>query len=162
MTHWHVTRHSEDDDPYVTGSIYDALDYAARELNELADHEHDFVSTVASRVAEHPDRNPCHYDEMEAALRSFMKAEHYSSLALNAASRYKQSRASIADRAPLFQEDQVFLAPGDADNPQAKLYQSATWTAGEVNSGSPLSIWSCEAEAGEDDEGALYCRMYEE
>ena len=161
MTHWHVTRHSEDDDPYITSSLYDALDYAARELGALADSEHTYVSTVAERVAEDPYRNPCHYDEMEAALRSFAKAERYANLSLNAAKFDKQIRADIADRAPLYQDDQIWLAPGDVDNPESNLYKSALWVVGNINSGSPMSVWGCEAETGEDDERGLYCRMYE-
>ena len=50
--HYHVARHSGDDDVYVTASIFGALDYAAEELGTLADFEWEYVAEIARRVAE--------------------------------------------------------------------------------------------------------------
>jgi hypothetical protein len=155
INHWHVTRHSDDEDPWVGETIFGALDYARTELDDLADMEHAMVSDVASRVdterhaAGRAGLNPY---EMEEALLSFAKAERYNGLMLNAANMVKQRGMFYADRAPLYQVDSRDWEKGEAaladarDAADARLHQAALHTAREINENSPLGIWDCTAE----------------
>lgn len=156
MTHYHVNRHSDDEDPYVAESLFDALDYARTELDSLADFEHDYVSTTAQRVEEARTMGAKYPEvyEMEEALLSFAKAERYSNLMANAANMVKQNRTKHADRAPLYQIDWRDKNGGtrrgwDAvKEANARLVDAATRTAHTINEGSPLGIWDCNAALG--------------
>lgn len=155
INHWHVTRHSDDEDPCVTETIFAALDYARTELDSLADFEHDGASFTAHRVEEARTmggKYPSTY-EMEEALLSFAKVERYTGLMANAANIVKQNGTFYADRAPLYQVDsadwvgRVGNELADArDAADARLYESALHTAREINENSPLGIWDCTAE----------------
>jgi hypothetical protein len=143
MTHWHVTRHSEDDDPYVTDDLYDAMEYAATELDLIADHEHDMI-TVSGEAG-----------DFEEAYKSFKKTEILAGLQANATNIYTQSRSVPADRTPLYQEDMPYNPPlTDEGTPTAEstvntaseLYQTALRMAENINRDSQFSIWSCDAE----------------
>jgi hypothetical protein len=147
MNHYHVSRHSDDEDPFVTGDLFAALDYARGELDSLADFEHDGVSFVAAKVEDARSwgdkRYPSAY-EMEEALLSFAKVERYNGLMANAANIVKQHNYSKrADRAPIYRPAWENQGTNEAD---ARLYKSAEHTAGEINSGSPIAISECEAE----------------
>jgi hypothetical protein len=159
MTHWHVTRHSEDDDPYVTDSLYDALDYAAGELDPLAGHEHDMIT--ASGEA----------GNFEEAYKSFVKTETLAGLQANAANIQTQARSEPADRAPLYSDDTPYDEESGEVNTASRLYGAAQWVAENINEGSPLFLWQCEAEtayvtdtgepAHEDDPNAqMTCTTY--
>jgi hypothetical protein len=145
MNHYHVSRHSDDEDPYITDDLFAALDYARGELDSLADFEHDGVSFTAGRVQDAHDRGaayPSTY-EMEEALLSFAKVERYNGLMANAANMVKQNAAKHQDRAPIYRPSWENQGTNEAD---ARLYISAEHTAGEINSGSPIAISECEAE----------------
>ena len=144
MTHYHVSRHTEDDDVFVTDDLFAALDYAADELDRMADFEHDGVSMVAAKIEEESDYGtPGNVYDMREALLSFAKMERYNTLMLNARNLVKQSKAAIAERAPFYTPD---WEEGGEDAAQARLSESAKRTAGEINSGSPIRIWDCDAE----------------
>lgn len=146
--HYHVSSHSEDDDPFVTGDLFAALDYARWELDNLADMEHDSVSATADRVAENentvsmtPSKVPAY--EMEMALLSFVKVQRYNGLMANAANMVKQhGYAKRADRAPLYRPSWTDQGTEEAD---ARLFEAAKHTASAINSGSPIYITECGA-----------------
>jgi hypothetical protein len=124
MTHWHVQRHSDDDDPYVTAGIYDALDYAATQLGNLADFEHDGIMGCGEAGA------------FEEAYRCWERSELYGNLADNAANVVRQHREQdAAKRAPLYQ----------GDGWEAALLKHAMWTASEINGKAPrgFMVWYC-------------------
>lgn len=152
--HWHVTRHSDDEDPCVTETIFAALDYARTELDSLADFEHAGASYTAHRVEEARTmggKYPSAY-EMEEALLSFAKIERYTGLMANAANMVKQNAAKHADRAPLYQVDFGRDATSDwvyadaAKEADARLLEAANHAVQAVNDGSPISITECSAE----------------
>lgn len=152
--HWHVNRHSDDDDPYLSEDLFGALDYARTTLDELADFEQSNVSATAANVEEARTmggKYPSVY-EMEEALLSFAKAERYNSLMMNAANMVKQHAAKHAERAPLYQVDfsrdatAGWVYADAAKEADARLHQSALHTARAINEGSPLGIWDCAAE----------------
>jgi hypothetical protein len=58
MTHYHVRRHSDDDDPFVTDDLFAALGYARDELDHLADMEHEGVSFTAEEVIKRCSHSP--------------------------------------------------------------------------------------------------------
>lgn len=161
MVHYHVNRHSDDEDPYLSESLFDALDYARTELDSLADMEHSNVSYTAQRVEEartmggkYPDVYEME-DEMEEALLSFSKAERYTGLMANAANMVKQNDAFYAERAPLYQVDSADWVGragnelADArDAADARLLDAAKRVARTINEGSPLGIWDCNAALG--------------
>lgn len=143
MTHYHVVRHSEDADPYVTGTVYSALDYAAQELRDLADFETSYVSGVAERVS---NGDYVVESEMEDALKSYSKAETYNNLAINAQIRADNHEQLRNERPPLFQDDTT-----DDNDPRSLLFQSAVRVMDKINTESPLSIWDCEKDLSTDD-----------
>jgi hypothetical protein len=160
MPHYHVTRHGDDDDPYITDDIYAALDYAATELAELADMEGQHVDEVANRVAEIPESRHMPEDdprnvsewEMEQALRAWARSAKYDNLHANAANMYKQHTAEDAERAPLYQSTGFT----DADR-RSPLYESAVHVWYEINENSPISIWECNQGSYTDKEEAMRC-----
>lgn len=136
MTHYHVVRHSEDEDPYITDTVYSALDYAAQELRELDDFETSNVSVVAERVS---NGDYVVESEMADALKSYSKAATYENLAINAQIRADNHEQSRDMRPPLFQDDTM-----DDNDPRSLLFQSAVWVMNKINNESPLSIWDCD------------------
>jgi hypothetical protein len=150
-THYHVSRHSNDDDPYITDDLFAALDYAGTELNELADFEHEGLSYIAQQVAEGQtmfDDNAVSKATMEVALLAFLKVERYNGLMANTANMVKQNRAPHVDRAPLYQID--WENEGDGLWPvraaDARLFEAAKRVAQSVNDASPVSITECSAD----------------
>jgi hypothetical protein len=129
--HYHVHRHSDDEDPFVTGDLFDAIDYAATELDQLADFEHDGISASGEQ------------GDYESAYNAFVRSERYNGLMLNARNMVKQHSQPIAERAPFYTPD---WEAGGEDAAQERLFESAKRTAGEINSGSPIAISECEAE----------------
>jgi hypothetical protein len=140
VNHYHVRRHSEDEDPYITDDLFSALDYAATELDNMADFEHDGISACGEQ------------GDYESAYEAFVKCERYNNLMMNARNMVKQKGAFYADRAPLYQVNsadwvgRVGNELADArDAADARLFESAIRTAGEINSGSPIGIGQCDA-----------------
>lgn len=90
--HFHVVRHNEDDDEFVTTGIAAAIDYAAMELEMLAGQEHEMVRTYGERGL---------YKE---AYFAWDRSEEIFNLHENAANIAAQYAAkSEDDRAPLYQ-----------------------------------------------------------
>lgn len=149
IDHWHVTRHSEDSDMFVTYDMYEAIAYAGDTLREASEFAHEGIT--ASGEA----------GDFEGAYESFKRSEALHGLFLNALNMETQHTAAPQDRAPLYQEDNAHYTPG------APLYDSALWNIGQINEGSAVRIWPCEytaeaagdraAEFGEDDPEALIC-----
>lgn len=88
--HWHVTRHSEDDDPLSTYSIGGALDYAARELDIIADSEHDAHVWYGEA------------GEFEESWRASERVRAWSGLQQNLANLATQYARPVPERAPLY------------------------------------------------------------
>lgn len=131
--HTHVSRHAEDDDIQAFDSRYQALDYAATELDRLADFEHDCITTSGEAGM------------FEDAYRAFVKCHRHNGLHMNAANIVKQHGAERPeDRAPLYR----------GDDWQDLLSVAADHVISEIVNGSPFTIWQCsELEcAPEDDE----------
>jgi hypothetical protein len=152
-THYHVTTHPDDDDQYTTNNLFDALDYAAVELDHLADFEHEGMSITASAVEQGYNglriENSVSKDEMEEALLSFVKMERFDNLRRNAANMVKQHKSKRGDRAPIYRPSWQDQGTEKAD---AVLSQSARNVAQEINVGSPLMIWECPLEDDNEDE----------
>lgn len=157
MAHFHVTRHSEDEDPYITEDKGSALDYASTELAELGDSEHDLVITIAMQVEEGQDVHP---DTMADALKSQLKAERYWNWSTNTGNHAKFLNPDTPDseRAPLYQDGDV-----DGKTAEERRNEGADWVISQVNNETPMHIWECLYATGtypdEDREnaGALYC-----
>ena len=147
MVHYHVRRHTDDDDPMITDDLFAALGYARDELDHLADMEHEAVSFTAEEVVKGyngimSENSVSKYD-MELALLSFAKVETYSNIMLNASNMVKQHNAAIAERAPFYTPD---WEEGGEDAAQARLFESAKRIAAMVNNDTPLSIGECSAD----------------
>lgn len=155
-THFHVSRHSEDDDVAVFTDIYGALGYAGEELRSVADFEYEGASFTAQKVSESPgniyfprENFPVDPGEMESALRALAKSEQYGGLAANAENMVRQHSAKPLDRAPLYRGT-------DSDD---LLLNSATWVATEISAKSPVTIWECPEDTYEDSEEITRCKL---
>jgi hypothetical protein len=146
--HYHVARHSGDDDVYVTASIFGALDYAAEELGTLADFEWEYVAEIARRVAEEPrplaGETSMPAGEMADALRALVRSETYANLKANAENMSKQHGLPNDKRAPLY----VNHPDRCGDN---LLLESARRVTGNINDDSPLTIGECSGELLDED-----------
>jgi hypothetical protein len=153
--HYHVTTHPDDDDRYTTDNLFSALDYAADELDHLADFEHDDINAYGEQ------------GDYESAYNSFVKMERYDNLHSNAANMVKQHNAKQENRAPLYQDDWLDSegnrqyrreyedVPGldqDAGTGDDRLFQSAKHVVQMINVGSPLMIWECSLDDDDEDE----------
>lgn len=134
--HYHTERYfADDEDPYITGTVYEALDYAATELRELADMETSQVSFVAENV---DTATLDDFDVLKDALKSYARAAVYDNLAINAQIRADNRTQSLPDRPPLFQDDMT-----DDNDSKSLLFQSAMYVVGRINAETPLGIWVC-------------------
>lgn len=137
QSHWHVTRHSEDDDPLITSDVYFALDYAATELDRMADFEHDGIRCAGEN------------GDFEGAYRAWEKAELYHGLMLAAKHAPDQHGKHRKDRAPHYAgpdsgpDEKGWEHYLQDDNPDSLLYKTALHHVGEISFRSPLSIWEC-------------------
>lgn len=119
--HWHVTRHSDDDDPYVTSDLYAALGYASEELDLMAEYEHSGIGTLGDAGM------------WEEAYRCWQRCEQYNALHLQALNIVTQHEVAPEHRAPLYQ----------GDDWEGRLRESALRVAASVGEGSPMAIWDC-------------------
>lgn len=124
-THYHVQRHSEDDDVLSTDSLAEAMDYAATELDMMADSEHTMIR--ASGEA----------GDYEAAYRAWEHVEAWYGLQANAANIAKQHTVPPAERAPLYRADDT--AARDA------LRTAAMHVMEMINAEGPdgFAMWEC-------------------
>jgi hypothetical protein len=145
MSHYHVIRHSDDDDPYISEDLFACLDYAATELDELADMKHATVSETAENVRRGYNGlftdNSVGKDEMEYALLAFAACETYSNVRQNCLNMVKQHGYSKrADRAPIYRPSWEDQGTEEAD---ARLIESAEHVVKMVNDDTPISITHC-------------------
>jgi hypothetical protein len=121
-SHWHVSRHSEDDDIYSTEGFVEALSYAAYELDKLAEFEHEIITTYGDS------------ELFQEAYEAFKCSMQYANLSANAENIYKQYRANHpSKRAAAYQ----------GEDWQEKLELAADRIQHEINSGSPMKIYEC-------------------
>lgn len=123
-THWHVKRHDEDDDVFA-GDLAESLDYAAGEMDDMAEHEHGGVSACGDE------------GDFEEAYRCFQRSETYSNLTENLRSIHRQHTAPLAERAPIYQ--------GDDEKTRAALAKHLVHVLGMANSNGPagFAIYEC-------------------
>ncbi len=139
--HWHVTRHSEDDDPALFADVYAALEYAADELACLVEFWHEGITPAGEN------------EDYEGAYKAFVKAELYSDLVSAANHAPGQHHKPRADRAPLYAAPDYEGGPFDERNlgylgdndPQSVLFQTALRHVQKINSESPVEIFDCTA-----------------
>jgi hypothetical protein len=137
MTHWHVTRHSDDDELFTADDLFSALDYAATELDQLTEFEYEYASGVASRVTGSGDVGAY---EMTEALKSLARSEAYSALHADAVNMWKQHTTPNDERASLYR-DTWMRDPGTTGD--QRLDTAAHHVIAQINDESPLSIWPC-------------------
>lgn len=136
MSHWHLQRHSEDDDIYVTPALADALDYAAQELNDSAAFEHQRISESGE------------VGDYEQAFGSFQRSERYASLAADAANVHHQATAPIERRAPLYAvRDEVEYA--------RRVHETGLYVIDRINATGPsgFAVWECDDTACAPEDG---------
>jgi hypothetical protein len=118
--HWHVSRHPEDDEQVFAG-VFEALKYAAEELERAA-------AGLIGEAAALADRG-----EFADAWKRRETSDGYSLVAANAAKVHDKAWAAPWDRAPLYS------GPDEAAN-RAKLRETAAWIVGTVNAEGPTQF----------------------
>jgi hypothetical protein len=133
-THWHVSRHRDDEDVFITPDIYSALDYAASELRDLAEFEHDGIAPSGEA------------GDYQTAYESWKRANELD--ALHETARHPVTQYNLPD----VDEDTIYVA-GKYRAPlyqgyggDAKLLETAQRSVQAVNDGSQISIWECSDE----------------
>jgi hypothetical protein len=90
--HWHVRTHDEDDDEGSFATVFDALDYAARELDRIGDFESDGAAALAEA------------GQFEEAWTAQQRAGTIYNLVQNAQAVHKNATLPTWLRAPLYTE----------------------------------------------------------
>ena len=131
--HWHVSRHSDDEDVFITEDFWNALDYAAGELRDLAEFEYEGISAMGEA------------GDYEGAYTAFKRSNELDALYEAAIHPRQQHRRTDPD------EDEIIT-----DRHRAPLYrgyggddrimETARRAVEKVNSESPVSIWECSDE----------------
>lgn len=122
VSHWHVIRHTDDDDPFITNNIGAAFDYAAGELDTLASLAHDEISGAGEA------------GDYEAAYRAWQREMALHNLHQNAANMAEQWGAEHEDdRAPLYR----------GDGATGRLIVASEHMRDEIGTGSPIKIITC-------------------
>jgi hypothetical protein len=124
-THWHVRRHAEDDDVYADGDLFAALDYAAGELDRLAEHEHEHITAYGEA------------GEFERAYKSFVKSQRYAGLAANVRNAHHQGTAPLDQRAPLYQDPDEGVNRSRAEQYACHVMEDIPRLAGT------FAMWEC-------------------
>lgn len=125
MTHWHVQRHAEDDDVFVTEDFVEIFQYAAEALALRAEHEYEGVSAHGEAGA------------FEQAYHDYQAGERYALLSDNAGNIYRQGASPIFGRAPLYRNEKQ----------QGPLWrQAADDCLNEIIEQGPkgFDIWDCD------------------
>lgn len=126
--HWHLDTGYSEEEPFITLSLYEAIGQAASELETIADHAYETISIHGENAL------------FEDAYNAFTEWEQLRNLAENAANIWRNATVKPADRAPLFQEEDIYLADG-SPNANTALYATALHVLAEINEKSPLAIW---------------------
>lgn len=93
--HWHVVRHNEDDDPLSTYSVAQALDYAATELERIAEAEEDDATAAAKEGLD---------ESYRYAWQAHERAQAWHGLVANLRNMAHQYGVAPEGRAPLYQD----------------------------------------------------------
>lgn len=134
--HWHVSRHSDDEDVLITEDFWNALDYAAGELRELAEFEYEGIAPMGET------------GDYEGAYTAFKRSNELDALYQRAIHPVQQHRrADPDDDEPSRYDPARWRAPlyrgyGGDD----RLMETARRAVEKVNSESPVSIWECSDE----------------
>lgn len=96
VEHWHVQRHTEDDDVFVTTDVVTALGYAADELNLITESEHENIRLHGEA------------GEFEQAYRAFDHVQAWSVLVANLRTLVANAEKYPGYRAPLYQAEPQF------------------------------------------------------
>jgi hypothetical protein len=134
--HWHVRSGYDDEDPATVATVFDALDYAARQLDQRADFERDGASGMAG------------VHLFEEAWEGRQRADKIYNLAENAQVVHKQANLPPWLRAPLYTGDD------EAEN-TARLKLAAQHAVDQINSEGPggfAIIWCSHTECAPTDE----------
>jgi hypothetical protein len=136
-THWHVSRHRDDEDVFITPDIYSALDYAATELRERAEFEWEGIAPSGEA------------GDYQTAYESWKRSEDLANLAQTAHHAVTQYNLPDVDG----DDTSAFHEPGTVRAPlyrgyggDAKIMETAKRAVEAVNMGSPLGIWECSSE----------------
>lgn len=132
--HWHVRNNKTDADPFVTMSVYDALEYVVDELQTDRD--------IASQAA------TAYYEQQMyvQAAHHYKIRDELDDLIANAKHAPDQHNTTERnDRAPLFRNWHIDQQRGDWGE-DSKLYQTALWHVSQVNEGSEIDIYACRAD----------------
>jgi hypothetical protein len=133
--HWHVSRHSDDDDVFIAEDFWSALDYAAGELRDLAEFEYEGISASGDAGM------------FELAYTAFKRSNELDAVKMQADHALQPHNKIDPDddipgtvndgyRAPLFR------GPGGDE----KIMECALRAVERINSATPVSIWECDAE----------------
>ena len=133
--HWHVSRHSDDDDVFITEDFWSALKYAKGEVDSLAEFEQDGISCMGDS------------GDFEGAYNAFKRSNELDAVQMQAAHALEQHNKRDLDedesydygvkhRAPLFQ------GPGGDE----KIVELALRAVERINSETPVSMWECDDE----------------
>ncbi len=132
--HWHVSRHSEDDDVFITEDFWQALDYAATELRDLSEFEYEGISASGDA------------GDFESAYEAFKHSNELDALRSNLAHAIQQHERIDPDDDTLVISDKyrapLYRGPGGDE----RIMETALRAIDTVNFGSPVSIWECSQE----------------
>jgi hypothetical protein len=136
-THWHVSRHRDDEDVFIAPDIYSALDYAANELRDLAEFEHDGISPSGEA------------GDYQGAYEAWKRSQELDSLEATARHAVTQHNLPDVDG----DDTSAFHVPNTVRAPlyrgyggDAKILKTAKRAVEAVNDGSPIGIWECSDE----------------
>lgn len=125
--HWHVIRHNDDDDHYVTMDIYRALDYAQDELRETGEFYWEGITALGEQKM---------YEE---AFKNFQLWQTFDNLRSNVKNVVKQHNSEVKDRAPLYSDPDVIHDYAES----SPLFKTALWVIDNVNRDTAMNIYSC-------------------
>lgn len=91
--HWHVLRHAGDDDPFASYSLSAALDYAAREIDQVSEHVHEEAMDALAEKA------------WEDSANAYNRSEQLNALASELSALHRNSDADASRRAPLYRDE---------------------------------------------------------
>jgi hypothetical protein len=136
-THWHVSRHRDDDDVYITTDIYAALDYAAGELRDRAEFEWEGIGPSGEA------------GDYQSAYEAWKRSQELDALQNTAAHAVNQHNLPDVDG----DDTSAFHAPNTVRAPlyrgyggDAKILETAKRAVEAVNGGSEIGIWECSEE----------------
>ena len=130
--HWHVSRHSDDDDVFITEDFWSALDYAKGEVDSLAEFEHDGISCMGDA------------GDYQGAYEAYKRSNELDAVMQQAKHALDQhSKIDPDDDIPGTVNDgyraPLFRGPGG----DALIMECALRAVERINSETPVSMWEC-------------------